>query len=214
VGSIIWALCRDNPQSIGVHQDGLNGKYTPFNTDADYTLHQALRIFDFWNVSLAVATSTFYLNWSTNSYRRHSSGKPHICIANPFNIFRSTAVISAVSGVLFSNHSGSIFDSLLSACNFFVSTNAVMMFFLWNILPDRGGYGSLFSYSVSIGHSTELSMRHAGLNFLAEKYLGRIMSSAIVPSVSSSAKRNFGSYFVLMRVSFLRFCNGFRRFHH
>jgi MFS family permease len=216
---IIWSLCRDNPQSVGVNSNGSKDECNPLNiskgesANADYTLRRALGTFDFWIFALAAATSTF----TSTGLQIHIVDilrEARACIANPFDIFPYIAVISAISGVLFS-----ILDRFsIHYCLLAIfSTNAAMMFFLENTSVPLG----LWLFILLCG----LNWALYGIVYAApwpklfgKKYLGRIMSTAalivslfasVAPSALSYAKRNFGSYFVLTRISFLTFAMGF-----
>ncbi|MDR1366920.1 MAG: MFS transporter [Puniceicoccales bacterium] len=210
---IIWALCRDNPQSIGINLDGLktehstpkgNGKENP---SKDYTLCQALKTFDFWIFVLAVSTSTF----TSTGLEIHIVDifrEAHAPIANPLNIFPFIAIISAILGVLFS-----ILQDRISIRYCLVAiflTNAALMFFLehvsrsWGLgffIPLSGFNWALYGIASAVPWP----------KLFGRKYLGRIMSSAaliisffasIAPSALSYAQKNFGSYFFLTRILF------------
>jgi hypothetical protein len=210
---IIWALCRDNPQSIGIYRDGSKDERNTLNIaekesaniSRDYTLRQALGTFDFWIFSLAAATSTF----ASTGLQIHIIDifrEAHACIADPFDIFPPIAVISAISGILFS-----VFQDRFSIryCLLVIfSTNAAIMFFLENTFVPWG----LWFFVILCGFNWALY----GIVYAApwpklfgKKYLGRIMSTAalivsffasIAPSALSYAKKNFDSYFVLTRI--------------
>ncbi|MDR2812817.1 MAG: MFS transporter [Puniceicoccales bacterium] len=215
---IIWALCRDNPQSIGINLDSLEAKHPDptcgERSGRDYTLYQALKTFDFWIFILAVATSTF----ASTGLQIHLVDifrEARACTADPLSIFPFVAVSSAVSGMLFS-----IFQDRVSIryCLLAIfSTNAALMFFLENVSKPWG----LWSFIALCGFNWALY----GIVYAApwpklfgKKYLGRIMSSAaliasffagIAPSALSYAQKNFGSYFFLTRLFSLSSMAGF-----
>ncbi|MDR0740391.1 MAG: MFS transporter [Puniceicoccales bacterium] len=210
---IIWALCRDNPKSIGINRNGSKDECNTVNIaeeesaniSHDYTLRQALGTFDFWIFSLAAATSTF----ASTGLQIHIVDifrETHACIADPFDIFPYIAIISAISGVLFSILQDRF--SIRYCLLVIFSTNAAMMFFLENTFTSWG----LWFFVFLCGFNWALY----GIVYAApwpklfgKKYLGRIMSTAalivsffasIAPSALSYAKKDFGSYFILTRI--------------
>jgi hypothetical protein len=178
-----------------------------------YTLRQALSTVDFWIFSLAIATSTF----TTTGLQIHIVDifrEAHACIANPFDIFPPTAVISAVSGVLFSiiQDRFSIRYCLLAI----FSTNAAIMFFLENTFAPWGLWFFVFLFGFNWA-LYGIVYAAPWPKLFGRKYLGSIMSTAalvasffasIAPSALSYAKKGFGSYFVLTRISFFIFVTG------
>ncbi|MDR0418542.1 MAG: MFS transporter [Puniceicoccales bacterium] len=218
---IIWALCRDSPQSIGINLDGLKAEHNTSkenipaqgNPPKDYTLCQALKTFDFWIFVLAVSTSTF----TSTGLEIHIVDifrEAHALTANPLNIFPFIATISAILGVLFS-----IFQDRVSIYYCLVAiflTNAALMFSLENVskpwglgffIPLSGFNWALYGIASAVPWP----------KLFGRKYLGRIMSSAaliisffasIAPSALSYAQKNFGSYFFLTRILFLSSTTG------
>jgi MFS family permease len=221
---IIWALCRDNPLSIGISMDGFKtehdtadgeiSKAKNTNIFKDYTLRQALHAFDFWIFIAAVSLSTFTAT-GLNIHIVDVFREAHACIANSLNIFPIIALISAISGVLFS-----IFLDRFSINYCLVaifSTNAALVFFLENVSRPWG----LWSFILLCGFNWSLyGIAYAAPwpKLFGRKYLGRIMSSAaliasffaaIAPSALSYAQENFGSYFALTRIVFFISMAGF-----
>ncbi|MDR1590974.1 MAG: MFS transporter [Puniceicoccales bacterium] len=204
----IWALCRDNPQSVGSNRDGLKNNSDHPIVARDYTLRQALGTFDFWIFVLAVSTSTF----TSTGLEIHIVDifrEAHACTANPLNIFPFAAVVSAIAGVLFSilQDRSSIRCCLLAI----FSTNAALMFFLENVCQSWG----LWPFICLCGFNWSLygiASAAPWPKLFGRKHLGHIMSSvalivslfaAIAPSAFSYSQKSFGSYFILTRILLL-----------
>jgi MFS family permease len=208
---LIWALCRDSPQSIGLSLDGLNAEQNASDEhiaiSRDFTLRQALGTFDFWMFVLAASLSTF----TATGFDIHVVDifrEAHAPIGNPLNIFPFIAVISAISGVLFSILLDRISIHYCLVAIF--ATNAALMFFMENVSSPQG----LGFFIFIIGFNWALYGISAAApwpKLFGRKYLGQIMSTSalivsfsasIAPSAFSYAQRDFGSYFALTRIIF------------
>ncbi|MDR1435507.1 MAG: MFS transporter [Puniceicoccales bacterium] len=202
---IIWATCRDTPQSIGMELDAKPQQNIPDHRTApkDKTRRQALASVDFWIFTLATAISIV----TTTGIHIHIVDifrETHSCSSDTMGIFIPMAIVSATGSFLF----GAIFDriSIYYCLLAIFAANALTMESLEYVSLWWGLYLFIFFSGINLAlYGIIFSVPWPKL--FGRKHLGQIMSAvafivlifgAIAPSIFAYA-RAFGSYLFATR---------------
>jgi MFS family permease len=202
---IIWATCRDTPQSIGMKLDTQVQENVPDSRSSpkDKTRRQALGSVDFWIFTLATTISIV----TTAGVHFHIVDifqETHSCSSDTMGIFIPIAIISGLGSLLF----GALFDkiSIYYGLLAIFAANALIMESLEYVSLSWGLYFFIFFSGINLAlYGIMFSVPWPKL--FGRKHLWQIMSTvasivlifgAIAPSIFAHAQA-FGSYFFATR---------------
>ena len=201
---LIWAICRDNPQQVGLELDGQASKNSDeLCTSSSKTLDQAVRTFDFW-IFVIAASNTIFLTTGLQIHIVDIFREAQADTNYAMGIFIPISIFSAIGGIL------SILQDKISI-KYCLIAIFLTHFLLLISIEWLGSSIGLGIFAILFGGTWALH----GIVFSApwpklfgRKHLGHIMStvslisaifSSIAPSVMSYTKHYGGSYFLATR---------------
>lgn len=218
---LVWLLCRDDPQPLGMYRDnlppdltvkGANEKITEEVTEGkvvtvnirDKSLSQALATFDFWIFTLAAVNASF----STTSLTIHIVDickEACACIENPMKIFLYASIVSSLFGIILGKIQDKISIRYLLVATFL--TNALIMIFIEQIAQPVGLWTFVFLFGCNWA-IYGLLFAVPWLKLFGHAHLAQIISvvstialitSGLAPTCMSRS-HDMGSYFYLTRI--------------